>query len=389
MRRALLGSIAFGLFACNAILGNEDHYVLVSPGEAGHAGSVSKAGANGKAGSSAAGESGEGGVAGAGDEAGSSGASEADSGESSSGGTTGHGGNGAAGSAPCVKTGVEDCYNGKDDDCNGATDCADSACTPTSTCVPDATDAELGTLLQTGSACPTGYTAVTLHRGLSADPVCAGCSCSVSGLYCHTSIVGHGTFACPSFQTSGNSYNMFSNSCQPINPGTSTHHYDVASFTECAASGTATPSPAKWGETSTFCKADRVGRGCKSGSSCVPKATTVACARKAGDTACTGAYSKSAGAVWSGGVDDTRTCGACQCAGGWGTCNNAGATLYSGVNCTGASQTISGVQGDDCALPFAPASGQVTGAPVANACVPNTYPGGEIKEKDPSTVCCQ
>lgn len=388
MRHALVGLIAFGLFACNAILGNEENYVLVSAGSAGHAGGVSKAGSSGKGGSTA-GEGGEGGVAGAGDEAGSSGASEADAGESSSGGSTGQGGSATGGSGPCVKTGAEDCFNGKDDDCNGATDCADAACTASSTCVPDAADGELGTWLEMGSTCPKGYTAVTLHRGLSADPKCVGCSCSVSGTYCHTTIVGHGSLACPGFGTMGLSYNMYTTSCQPISPGTSTHHYDVLSWTDCAASGTAAPSAVQWAQTSTFCRADHVGRGCKSGSSCVPKTSTSACARKAGDASCSGAYAVSTGAVWSGAVDDTRVCGACECSGGWGTCNNAGATVYSGPNCTGTAQAISGVQGDDCALPFAPASGQVSGTPVPNQCIGNTYPSGEIKETEPSTVCCQ
>jgi hypothetical protein len=381
MRRSLIGFITFGLVACNAILGNEDHYTLVpaAAGGAGKAGNVGRAGAGGKAGNPGMGD---GGLAGAGEEAGNNGAGEAGEGGSPS---------GAAGGASCIAAGAEDCFNGKDDDCNGETDCADPACTATSTCVPDPTSgAELGTLLPImGTTCPTGYSAVVLHRGLTVDPACAGCTCQVASSICVTSIVGHGTFPCESFQTSGLSYNMNSTSCQPINPGTSTHTYAVASFTDCTASGTAKPSAVQWGETRTFCKADRVGRGCASGSSCVPKTATNACTRKAGSTTCSGSYAVSSGVVWNSGVTDSRSCGACQCAGGYGTCTDPKVLLYSTGSCDTNPVTIPGTEGNQCPLPFAPTSGKVTGTPVPTMCLANVYPSGEIEEADPSTVCCR
>ncbi len=380
MRRALLGLVTFGLIACNAILGNEDHYTVVNPTAAGDAGKAGSSGAAGAAGIS------EGGAAGVGDEAGSGGA-----GEGGEGGEAGEAGSssGGAGGGACVATGAEDCFNGKDDDCNGATDCADSACTASSTCVPDESGAELGTLLEMGSTCPKGYSAVTLHRGLVAEATCAGCTCEVASTYCTTSVIGHGSYACPGFQFMGPSYNMFTNSCKPISPGASVHHYLVQSYTDCTASGTATPSPAVWQETRTFCKADRVGRGGSSGSSCVPKATSGACARKTGNATCSGAYAMSTGDTWSDGLSDTRTCGACQCYGGYGLCSGATVQVFNQVGCTGTSASFSGAEGDECPLPFAPASGQVVGTPVANPCVPNLNPSGEIKEAGPSTVCCR
>jgi len=167
------------------------------------------------------------------------------------------------------------------------------------------------------------------------------------------------------------------------------HFYDVASFTDCSATGTAVPSSVQWTETGTFCKADRVGKGCLSGSSCVPKATTAACARKAGTASCSGAYAASTGDVWNEGVDDTRTCGTCQCAGGYGTCSNASVQVYNGVGCPGTPVDLPATQGDHCSLPFAPTSGRVTGTPVPNQCIANVYPSGEVKETAPSTVCCQ
>ena len=100
-------------------------------------------------------------------------------------------------------------------------------------------------------------------------------------------------------------------------------------------------------------------------------------------------YSTPTGTLWSGGVDDRRTCGACQCAGGYGTCNNATIQLYNSANCTGNPISVAGVDGDQCALAFAPASGRIGGVPVPTACVANLYPNGTIKEADFSSVCCE
>ncbi len=386
MRPTWLGFFGFGLVACNAIWGNES-YTLVdgaaAAGDAGQGGNVAKAGA-GTGGHAGRASIAEGGAAGASDEAGSAGAAEAGEG----------GASGGVGDGPCVPAGAENCFNGKDDDCDGATDCEDSACTATSMCVPDASDdGDLGTLLDTGSSCPTGYSAVTLHRGLMFDPNCQGCTCGVDSLYCTTSIVGHGSYACPGYQTSGVSYNMFDTSCQPISPGTSVHYFSVQSYTSCTGSGTATPSPVQWSETRTYCKATHVGGGCKNGLGCVPKTSSPICAREAGSATCSGAYATSTGAPWNSGFTDDRTCGACQCGGGYGNCDGASIQLFSEVGCGGTSTSLpntqAGAQGDSCALPFAPVSGKVVGTPVATQCVNNTSPSGTVEEAGPSTVCCQ
>jgi hypothetical protein len=38
----------------------------------------------------------------------------------------------------CLSTGAEICTNGRDDDCDGQVDCADSECSGTFECLPDA-----------------------------------------------------------------------------------------------------------------------------------------------------------------------------------------------------------------------------------------------------------
>ena len=72
-----------------------------------------------------------------------------------SGGTSGTGGT-------CVPTGAENCFNGKDDDCDNHIDCDDTECGPVAQCVPlDAVGAKIGVVVTNGTACPTGFTDLT------------------------------------------------------------------------------------------------------------------------------------------------------------------------------------------------------------------------------------
>jgi hypothetical protein len=48
---------------------------------------------------------------------------------------------------------AENCFNGTDDDCNGAVDCADSACTAIATCVEDSPGFALGTVVDSATDC--------------------------------------------------------------------------------------------------------------------------------------------------------------------------------------------------------------------------------------------
>jgi len=225
---------------------------------------------------------------------------------------------------------------------------------------------------------------------LSADPLCAGCTCQPMTARCDSSLGSNAAYGCPGYTIDGVTYDVYTTSCSPVTPGSlMVHYYDVTGFAECTPQGTATPSPVMWAETRTFCKANSVGGGCPASEACVAKTTSSLCSLTTGNAACSGGYPTSTGAAWDTGVSDTRTCGACQCGFGLSACNNAGIALYASTDCSGNPSTLPGVQGDNCALPFAPKSGKALGAPASSSCPPNTYPSGTLKEAGASTVCCQ
>jgi hypothetical protein len=289
-----------------------------------------------------------------------------------------------------VPAGSEDCFNGIDDDCNGATDCADTACADGAVCVPAPAGATIGTFALPGSACPSGYGSLTLRRGLTASPTCNGCSCTPDVPRCESGIYGHGSYPCPSYQFDGLLYNSFSDRCQPFSGDTSVHYYAVRGFTTCTASGTATPSAASWAETRDICTAKSAGAGCASGSVCVPKATTPHCTVRRGAASCGGNYPTSTGDTWYTGSTDGRACPACSCAFGGATCTGAKIQLFASTDCSGAAFDLgSGAEGDMCAVPIVARSTRVAGTPTNASCEPNTYPTGEITASDPRTVCCE
>jgi hypothetical protein len=231
---------------------------------------------------------------------------------------------------------------------------------------------------------------VALYRGLSSKPECEGCSCTPLAARCDSSVIGHGAYPCPGFQTTGVSYNVFTTSCEAISPGASVHFYDVSGFAECTPKGTPKPSAAQWAETRTFCKADSVGAGCDPGSRCVPVVTTPACTLTEGAGTCGGDYATTTGAVWNTGLSDKRQCSACQCGFGLSACNGGAIEVFSGANCSGTKVVLgTGAQGDNCAIGFSPVSGRAVGTPASTSCEPNTYPNGELTADGPTTVCCQ
>lgn len=363
------------LGACNAILGNESDYrldpTLAGGGEPGagnqssggsSSGSTSKAGNSSVAGKINAGGSGD----------------------------VGEAGSGGSGEPPeCDPTSAEDCFNGFDDDCNGDVDCEDAACAGPAECVPVPSGAGLGAFLEMGS-CPAGTTAVAMHQGLVADPMCTGCSCAPLDSYCDSSIVG---LNCSTSATVGVSYNLFSNSCQntsPANAG-SIRFYSIRGFAECTPQGTPLPSPASWTQSSTFCQVDALGAGCPTGQRCVAKTAAPSCSIRSGDVACTGDYPTATGEPWSSDYVDERECGMCQCSFGISSCTGGSIQVFSAPNCQGSMVTLAGggLQGDNCEVGFTPASGRLTGSPASTSCEPQNYPSGELKPKDSNTICCQ
>lgn len=386
--------------ACNAILGNESEYVLVGAGahgsepEAGTTGSASggkggtagsstssggkSAGAGGKATGGTAGRNGSGGKGGA-----------ADAGEGGGAGEPA-GAGGDSGATSCVSRGAENCFNGVDDDCNGDVDCEDSACNGPAECQSRPSGAELGYFLGPGQTCLSGYTRVDLYQDLTVPMQCKGCSCiTPTNLLCDSGVYGHGTYACPSYQFSGQLWDVFNDRCSSLPGDPNVHYYSIRGTSECTPSGTPTLDPTTWGASAVFCLADRTGGGCGAGKVCVPAEVPTWCTL--GDGGCGADYTNDRG-TWYEGVDDQRECSACQCGLGTADCSASYIGVYSDGGCGTTPLQLPSVQdqGDACGLAFAPKSARIIGNPVpgSGSCEPNNFMSGYATPTNGHKACC-
>lgn len=301
---------------------------------------------------------------------------------------------GSSSSGMCA--GTEDCFNGVDDDCNGTTDCEDAACGGVAVCAPELDGAPSGVVVPGTDACPGGYTAKEqiIHRGL-VDGGCTGCLCKVQSPVCTGDVWYYPTSAeCTGSigLTGGKLAGNFDAACSP-NPISSSQIYGVRTSAwkmkeSCATGGAPMLAPAAWGETMKFCQADKVGKGCSVGNTCVPSvAAAPHCALAAGSSACGGfATSQS---DWYTGVTDTRACGACGCSASGGSCGpvvlNVGSDYTCGANAVvgeSAKQCFSG------SGIYAPPV-QLAGKPKLGTCTPDAAVTGSLDGIGQSTLCCQ
>jgi hypothetical protein len=356
-RSSLVTLAAMALVACNAILGNESDYSLRD--DASGAGSST-----------------------GGTRAGSSSVSGNGATSSKAGSTGNEGGNGPGVGGDRNEGGMVSA---------GGDDGQSDTCLAPSRCVPAPAGSELGFIAAEASqGCPSGYSEVMLHSGLTADGACEGCSCAPKASRCDSSIVGHGAYPCPSFQTSGNSYVLLSTSCSVIAPGASVHFYSVLGFAECTPQGVATPAAPEWAETVKFCQLDSASSGgCPAGSVCVAATTEPTCALLKDGGSCSADYPNDHGEPLATDYDDQRSCGDCQCGFGNSACTGGKIQVFSGPNCTGNMAELGPAEGDACPLPFAPASGIIVGSPASNSCDVNNYPNGTLEPIDPRTLCCK
>jgi hypothetical protein len=289
-----------------------------------------------------------------------------------------------------VSTGVEDCFNGRDDDCDGDTDCADSECAQPAECRPAPKSAKLGFFAAPGGTCPAGYTKIDLHQGLEASTTCKGCSCvAPTDLLCDSGIYGHGAYACPSYQFAGQLYNVFNDRCSALPGDTNLHYYSIRGTSQCTPSGTPTVNPPTWTANEVFCAIDRIGGGCATGMACVPVGAPRLCKMDGG--ACGGDYATDRG-TWYERFKDERTCSECSCGLGTADCSASYIAIYSDGGC-GANATplaMVSVQGDACSLSFAPRSARIIGNPVSGSgsCQPNNFLSGEATPENAHSICC-
>jgi hypothetical protein len=312
------------------------------------------------------------------------------------------GGEAAAEVPSCVPTGAEDCFNGRDDDCNGAADCADSACAPVAVCVPAPAGA-VGTTVTT-TTCPAGFAAATsgvLNSGLSGGAGCTGCACGAGTVASCSATVSLYTdqtscqAAVPQLQFKISTVDP--DMC-PI-PYMQGQVYGGALSAWAVSTGGCQPSgaPARttpmWAASTHFCAAEKVGpTGCAAGSVCMARPAGKACVLLDGAAAtCPAGTAPPTPAALYTGFSDLRTCGACACTAAGQSCDGVSVHFGSDYSCGVDYGTLT-ASSKNC-LPNNPNGIYVPGfylkgAPTPPSCAPSSAVSGALTPTGPRTLCC-
>jgi len=386
-----------------------------SGGASGNGGSAGRGGVAGASGgaSGAGGPGGNGtggGGAGAGGRAGTAGGGAGGPAGTAGGGRGGGGASGASGGTggSCVPTGVENCFNNIDDDCDGKIDCADPDCTPKAQCVTaDPTSAPIGTLTGSGAGttCPAGYDKTTaIMSNLNALDCTTGgsCSCRPPAVTCSTTLVSYNApNLCNNVSGVGQKAGTFSTgddkTCSIIPAwstavggdiyGIQTTKFTATAAGGCIASGAPnTPTPT-WSTKGTFCATTTIGGGCGTGQVCVPVAAGASLCQlfDGAKTTCPGG----APAVpWYTGTTGAASCGPCTCGSTTGaSCDNVLLTYGSDYGCSGFGTISSG--GTSCFASGIYEPGVAfTGTPTSPTCPAQSAYTGNIAPSGPKTLCC-
>jgi hypothetical protein len=285
-------------------------------------------GSTGGIGGSFAGRGGAGGSGGAtGGTVGGIGGSQAGRGGTGGDGTGGIAGvGGRGGSGGCVPIGPENCFNGRDDDCDGYFDCGDADCGPgIAQCVPlDTNGGRIGVVVTNGTACPTGFTDVTaIYAGQLTGGACSGCSCRPPTVTaCTTTISSYGAATdCANLSNPGTQELALSSTQVCTTPSWTgsmlgqVYGVQATAFTpvisgSCIASGVATPGPSSWTTSNRFCATATVGVCPIQGQVCIPATSSPKCTLWEGVHTCQIGTSPS---TYYTGYTDSRTCSSCSC----------------------------------------------------------------------------
>jgi hypothetical protein len=379
-------------------------------GSSGVGGATAGSGGGGTGGGAMGGSGGgggSGGVATGGRGGGGGTAGVATGGRGGGGGTGGVATGGRGGNGACVPTGVENCYNNLDDDCNGFIDCADQAgCSPTSQCqILDPAMGSIGSSVAPTAPCPVGApNARTLNSGL-AGAGCAGCSCLLgsAATVCSADIYGYytaGAVDCMA-NTGGQLVTTLSSTagCVSNVPWTSAIG-TIYGMREgplrgtptgsCLPSGTPTKGTPVWNSTAKFCAVPVVGGGCGAGQACVPRAVVAAgsCLLLDGAHACPTGLRASA---WFTGFTDARTCGACGCGTPAGDCNSTLIGAGSDYSCPSTGSVLGYLSATKPNMCF-PAGvyhpGLEFSGTAATTCPASSLVSGALTATGPQTLCC-
>jgi hypothetical protein len=305
----------------------------------------------------------------------------------------------------CVPV-AEDCFNGKDDDCDGKPDCADTDCTPTAICVPRVSGS-VGTTVDGMGACPAGFntnpTQVSGNLGGGGTSCASGCRCGTGTTSCKADLYTHPDQASCG-QNTGGKYVATLSTTDPeecVIPDTNTSNVYGARLTPWVVSTTACPpsgAPVKptpvWGKQLRFCGADRfnaaAGNGCQTGWVCAPKgAPGRSCALFDAPGGCPSPAV--AELVYTGGFTDNRTCAACSCPQSGATCDNIYVKMGSDYSCMNVDTGHLRGGMATCATQqfgvYVPGYSFV-GTPTPPTCTPTSAISGTLTPNGGRTLCC-
>jgi hypothetical protein len=306
----------------------------------------------------------------------------------------------------CVPTGPENCTNGKDDDCNGLTDCADPACMSAGyVCVsPVPSGWDYVAFDPTGRpSCPGGLAAAAFDVDPTdlTSPAQCGCACNVSSSPSCNSGMITATPGNDNTCTGAGATGMF-----PANDGQcNVTGHTVAAFVNVSGpppvGGTCTPqasdvNPSTGATQGETCGGETMfGAGCSGGQVCaLAPSGFQGCIHHGGQLACiAGSGYTQPNAV--GTLNDTRGCGSCTCSGTpMTTCAAGSWTFYDNANCSGGGGltiTANGQCDQNSGNPTHTfQSNAFTASPNPATCAQPTppQPTGSVQLQMEDTVCC-
>ena len=275
----------------------------------------------------------------------------------------------------CPGGGVENCFNGIDDDCDGHVDCDDPDCAPVAVCVPSATGSfTYGTQEPAAGVCPTHTSGGAVYVK---DPNGGGCSssCSCSGNGCSTTF--NLTLGCGG---GVNTSSTLTSTCELVDEGSSYSWGAINGTLSCAQSGSAAPvTPPTLTSAVSCALSGAPGGGCSNGQVCVARGTKQCVATPSAGAACPTNYPN--GTTWYSTLNDGRTC-SCSCGAAAAGCHDSsvGVDFYDSKGCdptTAHSETT----------PYC--SNAYQAVKVTGGCTLSVNQVGIISFSGASTVCCQ
>ena len=309
------------------------------------------------------------------------------SGASGSSGTSGSSGDGGR----CVDAGAEICNDGIDNDCNGATDCADTACNPTSTCVPPIPAGWSATVFDAHDrpTCPAAYGTANDVAVILPNANSCTCACTPSTNSCTT---GAYTLKSGGVTCDGSTIPLpAGGDCAALGAPQAMSANAYAQILPPASPSACSGASSLIGQTAgRVCTGPTaLGGGCPGGGTCVPRGSLNGdspCISHPGAVACPSGYQDQflAGSQ----ITDGRTCTACTCAPQ--ACGGS-VRLYAGPTCQGNSDlrvTINGTCAPYTNLAFTANEFTITPTNGCGVATPPSANGTAIVNSE-LTICCQ